>query len=171
MLPCNNGYYRSSSGSCTDAEVFKWTSAQVVGLQAITATSSGASSATSSGSSSSTAGASSCPSLASNSAAQSTDCSGAQRTIGLGVGLGLGLPLLAAVAAGVFLCLAGRRRTSAPAYEGVSTAPEEKTPPREEYPPPRQSVMSEIAGQQMQPTTQELDGRESSGAYMGGYSR
>jgi len=162
LIPCLNGYYRYSGGQCTDSDVFKWSSAGVIGLEAITASSitTGTASASATSTSACPAAVGSCDQVAQN----------AQRTVGLGVGLGLGLPLLAALVAVAYLLFAGRRRKAdAPAYQGVPPAPTEEKPyqpvdPSSQLnsPPPQFSLTHEAGGQQVAPGPSEIDGTESS---------
>jgi hypothetical protein len=126
MFSCGNGSFRSGSTRCGDSDVFRYTEAEIIGLQKIQTSSSSA------GSSSSTASASASTPTSPNGpalpAVEMSTCSGdvatARKTVGLGLGLGLGLPLLAALAALALLWRSGRRPVAAEAPPPGHAVPE-----------------------------------------------
>jgi hypothetical protein len=129
MFRCGNGSFRSGSTSCDDSDVFRYTEAEIIGLQKIQTPSS---SAGSSSSSSSTTGASASTPTSPNGpalpAVEASTCGGdvatARKTVGLGLGLGLGLPLLAALAALALLWRSGRRPVAAEAQPAGHAVPD-----------------------------------------------
>jgi hypothetical protein len=140
MLSCGDGSFRTRSTSCDDSDIFRYTEAEIIGLQKIRSSSSSSSVASTSTASTSTASTSTASASASTStsptgpalpAVEVSTCGGdvanARKTVGLGLGLGLGLPLLAALAALAFLWRSGRRPAAAEAQPAAGPIIQEKT--------------------------------------------
>jgi hypothetical protein len=128
MFSCGNGSFRSGSTRCDDSDVFRYTEAEIIGLQKIQTSSSSAGSSSSSSSTSASPSTPTSPNGPALPAVEVSTCSGdvatARKTVGLGLGLGLGLPLLAALAALALLWRSGRRPVAAEAQPPSHAVPE-----------------------------------------------